>query len=263
MINEPLHLIGHVHVAPDADQLYDDLAGAVMSAALNAMSDRGEFHIALSGGSTPEPFYERLVLDPRFRAIPWENTHVWIVDERRVPPDDEKCNYKMISETLLDHVPMKGRQRHPMPVLRDDVAELYEAELREFVDVNAMVPRIDFILLGMGGDAHTASLFPKSPALNETEKLIAINEGPAVTPPDRVTMTYRLINAARKIGVLLTGSGKADALRQVSEQLRIIGPDISNFPITGVNPALSGGEADDLVWYLDQAAAVGSNKPRP
>src|SRR5690606_40064 len=141
------------------------------------------FHLALSGGSTPEPFYMRLVTDPRYRAIPWEQTHLWIVDERRVPERDDRSNFKMIREALADHVPLRSRQRHPMPVLEADPAARYEAELRRVVDPDARVPRLDFVVLGMGDDAHTASLFPHSPALEETQKLVAVNAGEYVTPP--------------------------------------------------------------------------------
>lgn len=108
-----LALPGQLHVAADTDLLYDDLAYALLRAAFDAIKERGVFHLALSGGSTPEPFYMRLVIDPRFRSIPWESIHVWLVDERAVPHDDPKSNYGMIRQTLLDHVPMKRRHHHP------------------------------------------------------------------------------------------------------------------------------------------------------
>jgi len=231
---------------------------AMLAAAVEAVGKRGEFHVALSGGSTPEPFYMRLVTDPRYRAMPWERTHLWIVDERRVPEDDPRCNYRMIRETLADHVPLRTRQRHPMPVLADDPASLYEAELRRIVDPNAKVPRLDFVLLGMGDDTHTASLFPHSPAIHEREKLVAVNAGEHVTPPDRVTMTFPLLNAARRLAVLVTGAKKAAALRRVESQLQTAGPDPVAVPITGIQPGTANvGDAlpGDLTWYLDAPAA--------
>ena len=245
-------LTGTVHVAPSADQLYDDLAGLLMARSMGAAENRSVFHLALSGGSTPEPFYMRLVTDPRFRAIPWEKTHLWIVDERRVPDDDKRCNYRMICESLIDHVPLRARRCHPMPVLAADPAAAYEADLRRLVSPIAPVPRLDFVLLGMGDDAHTASLFPNSPAVQERQQLVAVNEGPAVTPPDRLTMTFPLINAARWIAVLVTGVGKNPTLRRVEKQLQDGGPDPKAFPITGIEPVSPDGK---LTWYLDAEAA--------
>ena len=244
-------LSGSVHVASDTDQLYDDLARAMMAAAVEAAADRGVFHVALSGGSTPEPFYMRLVTDPRFRALPWEQTHLWIVDERCVPAEDDRCNYKMIRQTLADHVPMRRRQLHPMPVMQADAAAAYEHELRKVFADHEGNPRLDFVLLGMGDDGHTASLFPHSPALREHNTLIAANDGPHVTPPPRLTMTYALLNAARDLAVLVTGEKKAAMIRQIEEQLKTC-PNPTELPITGIDP-IDG----DLTWYLDQAAAGG------
>jgi len=243
-----LTLNGIVHIAPFADDLYDDLATALFTAAVEAVGRRGWFHLALSGGSTPEPFYIRLVTDPRYRDLPWRQTHLWIVDERRVPEDDPRCNYRMIRETLIDHVPLRSRQCHPMPVLANDAAERYEAELRRHVGAETDVPRLDFVLLGMGDDAHTASLFPHSPALQERERLIAINKGPHVTPPDRVTMTYPLLNAARQLVALVTGAKKTATIQRVAAQLREHGPDPVALPITGIEPVR-------MAWFLDAQAA--------
>ena len=245
-----LKLTGTVHVAPSADKLYDDLANVIMQAASTAVKARGVFHLALSGGSTPEKFYVRLVIDPRFRPIPWKETHIWIVDERRVPEDDDKSNFRMIRQTLVDHVPVRRRHVHPMPTMVDDPAGVYEQELRGVFQMSTGVPRLDFVLLGMGDDAHTASLFPGSPALKIHDSLIANNEGSFVTPPPRVTMTYPLINAARSTGVLITGSKKADTLRMIDVHLKQSGPDPHTMPITGVDPI-----EGELTWYLDPAAA--------
>ncbi|MEX2214990.1 MAG: 6-phosphogluconolactonase [Phycisphaeraceae bacterium] len=263
-----LNLPGTTHVHPVED-LFDELALALAAAASEAVKSRGVFHIALSGGSTPEPFYQSLVIDPRWRTIPWERTHLWIVDERCVPESHEKSNWKMIRAALTDHLPMKSRQLHPMPVMLPDAAAAYEEELTRVYesheasaasrDVSSRIadqfagsatPRLDFVLLGMGDDAHTASLFPGSPALNENAKLIASNDGPLVVPPPRVTMTYSLLNAARYLAVLCVGAKKLAMLTRVSEQMKTGGPDIANLPITGIAPT-----AGELAWYLTPAAA--------
>ena len=269
----PPQLSGQVHVAPDADRLYHDLAMTLMGVAYEAVGERDVFHLALSGGSTPEPFYVRLVTDPLFRGIPWEHTHLWIVDERRVPDDDPSSNFRMIRESLTDHVPTRSRQKHPMPVLASDPVSEYEAELREVFGTvvpgtatrdlhqhdQSVIPSLDFALLGMGDDGHTASLFPYSEALGITDRWIAINDDEQVTPPARLTMTYPLLNAASHIAVLVTGAKKSQALRRVEVQLRA-GPDPHSLPITGIDP--SGPDegrqesAGELTWYLDADAAA-------
>lgn len=251
-----LKLPGHVHVSPDTEELFDHLGSALLGAAQKAVQERGVFHMALSGGGTPEPFYVRLVTDPKFRFFPWEKTHVWIVDERCVPEDHEKSNIKMIREAMTDHVPIKRGNVHPMPVLADDPAGEYEQTLSEAFGGMKLpeIPKLDFILLGMGGDAHTASLFPASPALDITDRWIATNDGERVVPPPRVTMTYPLINHGREVVVLLVGKGKFDTLKKIETQIAGAGPDIQEMPITGIDPDPAGGE---LTWYLDQAAAKG------
>lgn len=241
-----LQLTGLVHVSPTADQLYDDLAGLLVTSAMSAIEKRGAFHLALSGGSTPEPFYHRLVIDPRYRAMPWPDIHVWIVDERRVPHDDEQSNYRMIRESLVDHVPIRRRCVHPIHAASPDAADRYNGELQEHVADG----RLDFVLLGMGADAHTASLFPGSPALREQSRWATVNEGEGVTPPDRVTMTYPLLNRARELAVLVTGASKRDTLRRVDEHVRAGAADAEQLPITGIDP-----DDGELTWFLDADAA--------
>ncbi|MEQ9453207.1 MAG: 6-phosphogluconolactonase [Phycisphaeraceae bacterium] len=261
-----LTLPGSICVAPDVEDLFEQLGRAVLSSATRAVDERGVFHMALSGGGTPEPFYVRLVTDPLFRGLPWERTHLWIVDERRVPFHDDKSNWKMIREALADHVPMKARQKHPMPVMDQDPAGAYEAELAEVFDLKGgsdpsnSIPRLDFVLLGMGGDAHTASLFPETEAIDADDRWIVVNAGPKVTPPDRVTMTFPLINAAREIAPLLVGAGKAEKLRTIADLLATGETDRRNLPITGIDPERFApdhleGEPGNLTWFLDRAAA--------
>ena len=237
-----------MHVASDTHGLFDALADALLASAADAVLNRGTFHLALSGGSTPEPFYVHLVIDPRYRLIPWKQTHLWLVDERCVPADDERSNFAMIRETLVEHVPLLSRQVHPIPVMDDAPADRYEAEVREYVPDAVF----DWILLGMGDDAHTASLFPHSSAIVAHDRLVVANDGPHVMPPPRVSMTFDLINRARDVAVLVTGEGKSATLRCVAERLRTTGPTPHAMPITGVDPTLAGGR---LTWYLDAAAA--------
>ncbi|MEX0776491.1 MAG: 6-phosphogluconolactonase [Phycisphaeraceae bacterium] len=260
MTTPAIQLPGRVFISADCDALFDDLASSLMSSAIKAVHDRGVFHLALSGGSTPEPFYMQLMIDPRWRIVPWERTHLWIVDERRVPESDPKSNFRMIRETLADHAPIPRRQVHPMAALADDAADLYQQELREVIAAPdqegtlrpdpSFTPRLDFVLLGMGDDAHTASLFPGSDAVHEKVELVVVNEGRNVTPPPRVTMTFPLLNAARQVAILVTDQKKAATLRKVSDHLREAAADPVLYPITGIAPVEGG-----LAWYLDAAAA--------
>ena len=242
-----MNLPGSVHVAPDTEALFEALGENLMASALDAVEARDVFHVALSGGGTPEPFYVRLLTDPKFRLIPWAKTHVWIVDERCVPEDHEKANIAMIREALTSHAGIPDEQVHAMPVLADDPAGDYEKALSEAFGMTPAdgTPRLDFVLLGMGGDCHTASLFPESPALDST-RWIDTNDGAKVVPPPRVTMTYPLINEARAKAVLAVGAGKREALGRVSALDGAV--DKVNVPISGI-------ESEDLTWYLDDAAA--------
>ncbi|BAM04647.1 6-phosphogluconolactonase [Phycisphaera mikurensis] len=261
-----MKLSGRVIVQPDPEALHAALGRDLLDAATKSVNARGQFHLALSGGGTPEPFYERLATDLEFRSMPWAQTHVWVVDERRVPADHEKANIRMLRSALLDHVPTPGHQVHPMFVDGDDPAGRYADELADAyghalpsAGGGGVPPKLDFVLLGMGGDCHTASLFPASPALGETEAWVAENDGEKVVPPPRITMTYPLLNNARRVAVLLTGSGKADALRRV-EALHEAGTvDAEEVPISGIDPGKHGGT---LAWYLDAAAAGSGGEER-
>lgn len=248
-------LPGQTLVASDTEELFLELGSALRQSAIQAVEARGVFHLALSGGSTPEPFYERLVTDPLYRALPWKKTHVWIVDERRVPESDPKNNFRMIRESLVGHVPVPEDQVHPVPTESADPAAEYEAQMAEVFGFapGAGVPRLDFVLLGMGADAHTASLFPASPALAEQTRWIVANDGPRVVPPPRITMTYPLLNHARRVAVLAVGAGKAQTLGRIAAQVASGGPDVQELPITGVDPRPQAGE---LRWYLDVPAAA-------
>jgi 6-phosphogluconolactonase len=255
MIDASLNLTDRVVVKPTADELFDALGEALTAAAQEAVNDRGAFHLALSGGSTPKRFYELLASDSsRYRTI-WPKAHIWIVDERRVPESDDRNNFKMIRAALVDRVygdPYPTNRVHPVPVGDTDPAIAYERTLGRVFGDDGQVPRLDFVLLGIGGDGHTASLFPGMPSLSITDKLVANADVSDDTQPnvERVTMTYPLLNAAREVAVLVTGAGKAATLRRIEKQLKEHGPDRQNLPITGVDP-----NDGTLTWYLDAAAA--------
>jgi 6-phosphogluconolactonase len=253
-------LPGQVVLRKDPYDLYAALGSDLMLHAFNCVRAFGDFHLALSGGSTPLPFYRRLMTDPVFREWPWSRTHLWLVDERRVPPDDERCNWSQIAGYMLDHSDIPRSQAHPIDALADRAAEDYEDELRQTLAWREKGhDRLDAVLLGMGSDGHTASLFPRSPALDERTRLVALNTGPTVTPPDRITMTFPLLNAARFTAVLVTGESKKSTIARVAaaaqaNTLPAAHPgDTSahrDLPILGVRPLGDGA----LRWYLDHAA---------
>ncbi|MFZ9914721.1 MAG: 6-phosphogluconolactonase [Phycisphaerales bacterium] len=240
-------LPGHVVLSEDADAALDAVGLDLVSHAKACVRAFGDFHLALSGGSTPMPLYERLMIDPAYRDLPWRRTHLWIVDERCVPFEHEKSNFGQIREVLCDHSDIPPSQVHPIHAYDDDADTRYEAELREVLGWREQGhDRLDFVLLGMGDDGHTASLFPHSDALHAHDRLACFNRGPAVTPPDRVTMTYPLINSARFIGALVLGAKKAHMLHRIATGAE----PTSEIPIKGITPI--GGE---FRWYLDAAAA--------
>lgn len=245
-------LPGLVRIHEDIDALIDRLCLDLMLLAMGRVEEAGIFHLALSGGSTPRRLFHRLVIDPRFRKLPWLQTHIWQVDERCVDHENEQSNWRMISDELLINLPTPPEQCHAMPVLETDGDWQYEKQLRNTLASNA----IDCVLLGMGDDGHTASLFPRTPALTERERWIVFNDGDTIAEPrPRMTMTYPLLNAARWSAVLLTGSAKAPALQRIAQTFVDHPSDqpltqdaIAELPVTGLtNPHLH--------WYLDAEAA--------
>lgn len=242
-------LPGTVVVRDSTDEVIDAVAADLYLQARNCVRTFGDFHLALSGGTTPEPLYRRLMYDPAFRELPWKRTHLWIVDERRVPLDDDRSNFKMIREILVVHSDIPREQVHPIKATSDTADVDYEQEIRETLGWRERGhDRMDFVVLGMGADGHTASLFPHSPALHAKGRLVVMNSGPTVAPPDRVTMTFELINASRFIAVLVTGEKKRQAIGRIVSR-NGSGPTVDDIPILGISPL--GGE---LRWYLDAAA---------
>jgi 6-phosphogluconolactonase len=245
-------LPGEVVVAPHIDELIDKLAADMVVHAENCVRQFGDFHLALSGGSTPQPLYERLMYDPNYRRLPWRRTHLWVVDERCVPFDDPRCNFRMIDETIVDHADIPREQVHPIFALSPAADVEYEALIQETLSWREKgQDRMDLIVLGMGADGHTASLFPHTAPLREQQRLVRFNTYPQVDPPRRVTMTLPLINSARFVAVFVVGESKAPMIKRIA----VADAGVDEIPIRGVSP-LNG----ELRWYLD-AAACGS-QPR-
>jgi 6-phosphogluconolactonase len=230
------------------------LAAAERLASLVAKTEHPPFFLALAGGATPRRLYEILASD-RFRErVAWARLELFFADERAVPPDHPDSNFAMVARALLAHVPVKA---HRMPAEAGD-AEAYARLVGTRVAARrGGVPVLDLVLLGIGADGHTASLFPATAALDETRRWVVMNEVPSLGTR-RMTFTYPLINAARRVWILATGRAKREIVTQC---LRARAPAASEaggaalrrrWPVVGVRP-----HAGELVWWLDEAAAGG------
>ena len=199
-------------VLPTAEALAEDAAQRFARAATDAVHSRGEFVVALSGGNTPRSLYARLAAPPYASAVPWSEVAVLWGDERCVPPDEAASNYRMAREALLDHVPIPAAHVHRIRGEDDPVAaaRAYEETLRSVLRTPQGPPRdapgarVDLVLLGLGNDGHTASLFPGGPALTNGEPWVAAHYVAAVSQW-RVTLTPVIINAAAEVLILVSG----------------------------------------------------------
>ena len=204
-----------------------------------AIAARGSCALALAGGRTPEPVYAELAGGS---SIDWSLVDVFFSDERAVPPDHPDSNYRMVHWTLLSRVPIPAGRIHRMEAERDD----RDAAAREYE--RSLPPRLDVLVLGMGTDGHTASLFPGSPALDERNRLVVPVLG-AKPPPERLTITPPVIEAARKVAVIATGEDKALMVARALEGA--LAPK-----------AVPAQLARAGIWFLDQAAAARLTHPR-
>jgi len=237
-------------VAKSFDELSGEAAELIASASQEAIARSGRFTIALSGGETPKKLYE-LLATPQWRnRIDWTKVHAFWGDERVVMPDDPKSNYKMANDALLSKVPIPAANVHRVKTEIKDVqtvANDYEAEIYRVLGGQPPAPpRFDFVLLGMGDNAHTASLFPHSEAVRPSDHIVMALYVPEVSNY-RITFTAPLINQADKIVFLISGAKKASVLREV-----LYGPrDPERLPSQLIQPSQGA-----LYWLIDEAAAV-------
>jgi 6-phosphogluconolactonase len=229
-------------VYSSSEELSAAAAREFAARAEEAIEERGRFTVVLAGGSTPETMYGILARDYMGR-IDWSKVYVFFGDERSVPPHHEDSNLKMASEVLLDHVPVANVHRIRGELPPDEAAEAYEEELRKFFQTED-VPRFDLILLGIGADGHTASLFPWTPALEIQDRWVVANPVPRLDTT-RITLTVPAINAARAVIFLVEGEDKAEAVREVLEG----DADPRAYPAKLIQPP--GGPE----WMLDRSAA--------
>ena len=230
-----------VVIFENPEKLAEAAARAFVEKAAKAIAERGRFAVALAGGSTPKATYEMLARD-HASDVDWADVHVFFGDERTVPPDHEDSNYRMARGALLDHVPVGSVHRMKGELPPDEAAALYEEELLTFFEDGP--PVLDLVMLGIGGDGHTASLFPETSALEVTDRLAVANPVPKLDTT-RVTLAAPFLNAARDINFLVAGEDKAEALKEILEG----DADPRRYPAKLIQPP--GGP----VWMVDRAAA--------
>lgn len=230
-----------IEVLPSFEALVDRSLALTVEKLQAAIASRNQATIALSGGSTPKPLYEKLAE----QNLPWEKIHVFWGDERYVPPDHPDSNYRMARLAWLDKVPFPSENIHPMPTDESDpaiAAQKHAAELQEFFQTSpGAFPILDVVLLGIGDDAHTASLFPHTAALQVCDRLITVGNKDG---NPRITFTIPLINQARSVIFMVSGANKKPALSQIFAE----SADETTYPARLIQPQ------GELWWLLDQAA---------
>ncbi len=244
-----------IEVVATAADLFHTAAEEFIRVGRAAIGAQGRFAVALSGGSTPRALYSLLAAN--YANFAWNRVFLFFGDERHVPPIDPESNYRMVNEALLTKIAIPAENVFRVPAENPDAAAAasdYEAELRGFFglrselrpgDRPAEFPRFDLILLGMGPDGHTASLFPDSPALDEKARLVVANRV-AKFNTYRITFTFPVLNGAAEVVFLASGADKADMLHQVLEV-----KNTPPLPSQRVQPA-----DGKLLWLLDEAAAA-------
>lgn len=231
-------------VGEDREEFSQAAAKQLAQIAVSALETRGRFDLVLAGGHTPKRLYEILAAEYR-EKIDWKRTHLFWGDERYVSPDDPLSNYRMAREALIEPLGLPSENVHPMPTSfaePDDAAKAYEKLLREHFGAEG--PRFDLVLLGIGPEGHTASLFPGSDALSEKQKLVLVVRV-AAQPPLRLTLTLPAINAAGQVFFLAAGADKKEILGKI---LRL-GPEGSaEYPASLIHPQ------NGVTLFLDRAA---------
>lgn len=244
----------HLRVLEAGAEFYETLAAEFCGLARMGIARKGEFTVALSGGNTPVPLYERLADENRLNTAEWNRISIFQSDERCVPPDHPRSNYRMINDTLLSRLGNSAPDVHRMRGEMDPAraAADYENEIRALThaaskrshSTDSDTIGLDLILLGLGGDGHTASLFPGGSAIGETTRLV-MAQRPESQPEPRLTFTPAVFRAARQVWVITCGAGKATTARNV-----LLGPVAPTLLPAQVLRGLA-----QVTWWLDRDAA--------
>ena len=248
----------NVKIFPDRDSLAEAVARQFLKVAVKAIAARGRCSIALAGGSTPRKIYSLLASEKFVRRVGWQFVHIFWSDERCVPPDHSDSNYRMARETLLDHVPLPKDNIHRIrgEIEPAKAAIDYERRLLSFfyprlrkkeAGGSELTPRFDLILLGLGEDGHTASLFPGNSVLDEKERLIvSVYAPPKITPRWRITMTLPVLNNASNLFLVAAGTRKREIVRMILKDPKA---SREHYPAAMVRPRKG------IIWWLDEGAA--------
>ncbi len=239
-----------VRIFPDPAPLTRRAAEEFVHAAVDAVAKSGSFTVALAGGSTPKALYSLLVDDHAFRSrLPWDKMHIFFGDERHVPPDDKDSNFRMASESMFSRSPLNPDQITRIKGEYDDAEKAaleYEQALRAYFKLqDGELPRFDLVLLGMGDEGHTLSLFPGTKALHASSNRFVVRNWIGKLFTERITLTAPAVNQANQVIFLVTRVDKAPALKAVLE-----GPyEPEQLPSQLIQPA-----SGRLLWLVDQAA---------
>lgn len=239
----------NIEIASNAEDLAERTVKLFVSTAREALASREWFYAALSGGRTPQRTFELLGTRPEVKVLPWDRIQVFWVDERYVPPESPQSNYRLAAETFLSRVPIPPDNIHRIPTEYDDIHEAAEAYTAMIQDAFGLapgeIPPFDLVVLGMGPDGHTGSLLPNSYAPFDVDALVSVVYvlGEARS---RITLTHPVLQAARRLTVLVSGPEKARVLREVLTSE----PDEVRYPIHVLWPVL-----DKIVWLVDRDAA--------
>ena len=238
-----------IKIVADTAELTDVAAEQFVTLALNATRETGRFTVALSGGSTPRGLYSRLASPEISQKLPWEKMYFFFGDERHVPPDHVESNYRMADESLFSQAQVPADHVFRVPAEEKDptlAALHYEQSLKQFFQLGpGQLPRFDLILLGLGPDGHTASLFPETAAVHERSRLVVANWVEKFQTY-RITFSAPVINHAGFVMFLVAGSDKASALQSVLES----DASVEQFPAKLIHP-----NNGALLWIVDRAAA--------
>jgi 6-phosphogluconolactonase len=232
----------HIKVAPDSSALVAEISIWIQNVVINAIEQRGQAYIALAGGSTPKVIYQALATV----NLPWEQLQIFWGDERYVPSTDPDSNELMARQNWLNLVPIPAANIHPWPTEAgqpEQCAAAYQTEILKCFDLSlGQIPQFDLVLLGMGDDGHTASLFPHTPALGVIDRLTAVGSKDG---QPRLTFTTSIINQAHCVAFIVTGANKQAALQQIFSNTA----DPQQYPAKLIQPQ------GELWWWLDALAA--------
>jgi 6-phosphogluconolactonase len=255
MPTERFHLDGaEILVGADIEETIRIAAGQFAALMRRVTAENGVASVVLSGGSTPRSLFQLLAAEPFAGLVPWNCIHFFWADERNVPPGHPESNYSMARELLLSKVPVTPAHIHRIPTgdgTAIEAADLYERTLRETIPLNHGLPRLDYALLGLGVNGHTASLFPHRPTLHERQRLVVADHVDEVNSW-RVTLTASVLNNAAQITFLVIGAEKASVVEQVLAAPR----DCEAIPAQLIAPV-----DGTLTWILDSAAASRLTRP--